>query len=77
MLAPSPKPATLATVAALCSPHSPHFCLPARSSSNLPDDGGKGRGHLERGLSSHDESWLELAKAQISADNAEATHQLS
>eukprot|EP01043_Picozoa_sp_COSAG02_P112571 COSAG02_NODE_48766_length_331_cov_1.034483_1_plen_54_part_10 len=43
----------------------------------MPDDGGKGRGHLERGLSSHDESWLELAKAQISADNAEAPHQLS
>ncbi len=65
VLAPSPATSIVASDARV-------FSSPlSRSSSSLTDAGGEGRGHLERGLSSHDESWLDLVKANVAASDNE------
>ena len=48
----------------------------SRSSSVSTEAGGEGRGHFERGLSSHDESWLDLVKASVAAGNIEPQQEL-
>jgi hypothetical protein len=66
VLAPSPASSALAS-SSRCPLSSPI----SRSSSNSTEAGSEGRGHLERGLSSHDESWLDLVKANVAAADRE------
>lgn len=58
VLAPSPN------AAALVIPDS-------TTEEGHAEEGGDGRGCLERGLSSHDDNWLELVKANLASDTSE------
>ena len=71
VLAPSPENRAVALGVRATSARSALSPPLSRSSSVSTEAGGEGRGHFERGLSSHDESWLDLVKASVAAGNSE------